>query len=124
MPASEEFQQLALRFTDPIQFDYEVIRGIMLADESIAERSRTTGIDRDTIGEKARRFVQHGIFGRVDQRTNTDEGRHYYPAVVAGTILYLKRLYPAIHYREIARIANGSGSASASCGCTCIILLS
>ncbi len=104
MSASEEFQQLALRFTDPIQFDYEVIRGIMLADESIAERSRITGIDRDTIGEKARRFVQHGMFGLVDQRTTTDKGRHHYPAVVAGTILYLKQLYPAIHYREIARI--------------------
>jgi len=53
MSASEEFQQLALRFTDAIQHDYEVIRGIMLVDESIAERSRITGVDRDTISEKA-----------------------------------------------------------------------
>jgi transposase InsO family protein len=104
MPTSESFQQFALRFTDPIQHDYEVIRGIMLADESIAERSRITGVDRDTIGEKARRFVQHGMFGLVDQRTTTDKGRHRYPDVVAGTILYLKQLYPGIHYREIARI--------------------
>jgi hypothetical protein len=27
MPAFERFQQLALRFTDPVQHDYEVIRG-------------------------------------------------------------------------------------------------
>ncbi len=69
MAASEEFQQLILRFTDPIQHDYEVIRGVVLADETIAERSRITGVDRDTVSEKARRFVQHGMFGLVDRRT-------------------------------------------------------
>ncbi len=104
MSASEEFQQIALRFTDPIQHDYEVIRGIMLADETIAERSRVPGVDRDTVSEKARSFLQHGMFGLVDRRTTTDAARHHYPDVVAGTILYLKQLYPAIHYREIVRI--------------------
>jgi hypothetical protein len=58
MAASEQFEQLALRFTDPLQYDYEVIRPIMLADETIAQRSRATGLDRETVGEKARRFVQ------------------------------------------------------------------
>jgi len=101
----EEFQQLALRFTDPIQHDYEVIRGIMLTDETIAERSRVTGVDRDTVSEKARRFVQHGMFGLVDRRTSNVTSRHRYPDVVAGYILYLKQLYPDIHYREIARIS-------------------
>jgi transposase len=43
------------------------------------------------------------MFGLVDHRTS-DKGRHRYPDVVAGTILYLKQLYPAIHYREIVRI--------------------
>jgi transposase InsO family protein/transposase len=106
MAVSEEgaFHQLALRFTDPVQHDYEVIRGIMLADETVAARSRATGLDRATVGEKARRFVQHGMLGLVDQRTTTLKGQHPYPAVVAGYILYLKQLYPAIHDREIARI--------------------
>lgn len=104
MAASEPFQQLALRFTDPVQHDYEVIRGIMLADETVAERSRATGLDRATVGEKARRFVQHGMFGLVDRRTTTTRGPHPYPAVVAGYILYLKQLYPPLHDREIARI--------------------
>ena len=53
MSTSENFQQLAMRFTDPVQHDYEVIRGIMLADETIAKRSRVTGVDRDTVSEKA-----------------------------------------------------------------------
>jgi len=104
MSAAEGFQQLALRFTDPIQHDYEVIRGIMLADETVAERSRMTGVDRDTVSEKARRFVQHGMFGLVDRRTTSGGSRHHYPDVVAGYILYLKQLHPGIHYREIARI--------------------
>jgi hypothetical protein len=38
MSASDTFQQLILRFTDPIQCDFEVIRGITLADETIIER--------------------------------------------------------------------------------------
>jgi hypothetical protein len=57
MSTLESFQQLAMRFTDPVQHDYEVIRGIMLEDETIAERSRITGVDRHTISDKAQRFL-------------------------------------------------------------------
>ncbi len=46
MPAADDFHQLALRFTDPVQHDYEVIRDIMLADATITERSHVTGLDR------------------------------------------------------------------------------
>ncbi len=42
--------------------------------------------------------------GLIDGRTTTDKGQQQYPDVVAGYILYLKQLYPPIHYREIARI--------------------
>jgi hypothetical protein len=30
----------------------------VLADETLVERSRITGVDRDTIGEKAHRFLE------------------------------------------------------------------
>jgi hypothetical protein len=76
MPISQSFQQLALRFTDPVQHDYEVIRGILLADETIAARSRETGLDRATVSDKARRFLEHGMFGLVDQRITTHKGQH------------------------------------------------
>ncbi len=99
-----DFRQLALRFTDPVQHDYEVIRDIVLADATIAERSQATGLDRETVGEKARRFVKGGMMGLVDRRTTTTKGQHQYPEVVAAYILYLKQLYPAIHDREVARI--------------------
>jgi transposase InsO family protein len=104
MPASEAFNQLALRFTDPVQYSYEVIRGIMLADETITARSEATGLDRATIGEKAQRFLEEGMLGLVDRRTITQAGRHQYPELVAACILYLKQLYPRIHYCEIVRI--------------------
>jgi Winged helix-turn helix len=104
MSAPEEFAQLALRFIDPIQFRYEVIRDIMLADATIAERSRITGVDRGTVATHARRFVEDGMLGLVDHRSTPDHDHHPYPAVVAGYILYVKQLYPPIHDREIVRI--------------------
>jgi hypothetical protein len=68
MTPSEEFGQLRLKFTDPIQHEYEVIRPIVLFSETISERSSQTGIERTRVGEKAQRFVQQGMFGLVDQR--------------------------------------------------------
>lgn len=106
MDVKEDFTQLKLRFTDPIQHDYEVIRPVVLFSQQIAERSRETEIERTTVGEKAKRFITEGMLGLVDQRT-TRAGRkeHTYPDPIAGYILYLKQLYPPIHYREIVRIA-------------------
>jgi transposase InsO family protein len=105
MIPTEEFGQLKLKFTDPIQHNYEVIRPIVLFDETISERSHQTGLERRRIGEKAQRFVQQGMLGLVDQRTEQSGGQvHVYPEAVAAYILYLKQLYPQIHYREIVRI--------------------
>jgi hypothetical protein len=109
MSASEAFAQLRLRFIDPIQHDYEVIRPIVLFAQPVAERGRETELARTTVGEKARRFVTQGMRGLVDRRT-TEAGRkgHAYPEPRPdGTrqyILYLKQLYPPIHHREIVRI--------------------
>jgi hypothetical protein len=51
MPASARFQHLALHFIDPVQHEYEVIRGIFVADETIADetiaaRSWETALER------------------------------------------------------------------------------
>src|SRR5262249_2656784 len=73
--------------------------------ETIAERSRQTGIERTVVGDKARRFVMEGMLGLVDQRPGR-AGRkgHRYPDAVAAYMLYVKQLYPPIHDREIVRI--------------------
>ena len=105
MKPTEEFTQLRFHFTDPIQHDYEVIRPIVLFAQPVATRSEETDIKRTTVGEKARRFVTGGMLGLVDRRKG-QSGRkgHRYPEAVARYILYLKQLYPPIHFREIARI--------------------
>jgi transposase InsO family protein/transposase len=105
MPPTEDFGQLRLKFTDPVQHHYEVIRPIVLFSETISERSRQTGVERTQVGEKAKRFIQKGMFGLVDQRTEKGGRKpHEYPEPIAEHILYLKQLYPPIHYREIVRI--------------------
>lgn len=105
MDRTEGFAQLQLRFIDPIQYDYEIIRPVVLFAETVAERSRETEMERTTVGEKARRFVTRGMLGLVDQRQNASGRKgHEYPENVAEYILYLKQLYPPIHYREIVRI--------------------
>src|SRR6266478_4911559 len=66
--AAEDFAQYKLQFVDDIQHDYEVMRPIVLLAATIAERSRQTGIERTSVGDKARRFVREGMLGLVDQR--------------------------------------------------------
>ena len=105
MSAAEDFAQYKLHFVDDIQHDYEVIRPIVLLAETIAERSRQTGIERTVVGAKARRFAMAGMLGLVDQRLVNPGGKgHVYPEAVAAHILSLKQLYPPIHDREIVRI--------------------
>ena len=104
MPLSEDFHQLALRFTDPVQYSYEVIRGILLADETVTARSEATGVDRATVSKKAQRFLEQGMLGLQDRRSTAGTERHQLPEVVAGYILYVKQLYPPLHHREIVHI--------------------
>lgn len=105
MSAAEDFAQYQLRFVDDIQHDYEVIRPIVLFAETMAERSRQTGIEPTVVGAKARRFAMEGMLGLVDHRLgNAGRKGQTYPEAVAAHILYLKQLYPPIHDREIVRI--------------------
>jgi len=93
----EDFEQIRLQCLDAIQYDYEVIRPIVLFAETAAERSRQTGMERTVVGDKARRFVMESMLGLVDQRPGR-AGRkgHRYPDAVAAYILYVKQMYPPI----------------------------
>jgi transposase InsO family protein len=104
MTLSEDFRQIRLKFTDPIQHDYEVVRPIVLFSKTVSERSRETDVERTKVGDQAKRFVQEGMFGLGDHRPNSGRKPQDYPPTVAAHILYLKRIYPPIHYREIMRI--------------------
>lgn len=103
------FGQLRLRFTDPVQHDYEAIRPVILFAETVTQRSEETEMERTTLGDKARRFVTGGMLGLVDLRQeNSGSKGHEFPDVIARQILYLKQLYPPIRYREIVRILERS----------------
>jgi hypothetical protein len=105
MDIKEDFTQLRLRFTDPVQHDYEVIRPVVLFAQSANSRSRETEVPRTTVREKAKQFFIDGMLGLVDQRATAAGNREIgFPDPVAKYILYLKHLYPPIHYREIVRI--------------------
>ena len=105
MDIEEDFTQLRLRFTDPVQHDYEVIRPVVLFAQSANSRSRETEMPRTTVREKARQFVIEGMLGLIDQRATAAGDREIgFPDPVAKYILYLKHLYSPIHYREIVRI--------------------
>lgn len=84
---TNDFLQLKLLFTDPLQNDYEVIRPIALFAETTAACSVQTRIERSTIGEKARHFVQKYMLGFLDQRS-THSGRklHTFPEPIATNI--------------------------------------
>ncbi len=52
MPSEVSFSQLQLKFIDPIQHDYEVIRPIVLFSQPVVERSQETEIARTTVSDK------------------------------------------------------------------------
>ncbi len=100
-----DFSQLRLLFTDPIQHDYEAIRPVVLFADPVTQRSEETEMGRTTLSEKARRFVTEGMFGLADKRmTNSGRQRKGYPEPVARYILQIKQLYPPITNSEIVRI--------------------
>jgi hypothetical protein len=86
--AAEDFAQYQLHFVDDIQHDYEVIRPIVLFAETVAERSRQTGMERTVVGAKARRFATAGMLGLIDQRRgNLGQQGHVYPEAIAAHLL-------------------------------------
>lgn len=49
MEATEDFSQLRLRFIDPTQYSYELIRPVVLYSHRVGERSEATQVDPSTI---------------------------------------------------------------------------
>jgi hypothetical protein len=90
--AQEEFARIREQFVDPLQHDDAGIRPLVLFGETAAERSRQTGLERTTVGAKARRFVLDGMDGLRDRRLEARGGQAPgYPEAMAGYILYLKQ---------------------------------
>ena len=58
LPASDDFDQIKLRFTDPLQHNDRVIRLIVRFAETVAARSAQTNLERTSVGDTARLLVR------------------------------------------------------------------
>ena len=88
MKKEQPFSQLKLRFRDPIQYEYEAIRPVILFAQPVTQRSRETKIPRTTVGKKAKQFVTSGMFGLLDQQSQVKQSKlNPYPEPVAHHIL-------------------------------------
>lgn len=100
------FDQLLLRFRDPVQRRYEIIRPVLLDECTAAERAAHTHLHPDTIGKLKRRFEQQGMLGLFPAHIaiRSRERRRQVPAAAVEELQRLKSLYDGFHYRELGRI--------------------
>ena len=106
MEPAHEFAQLQLRFTDQMQWRYELIRPLVFEEGTPAERAQETHTHPDTVRTLLRHFHQQGILGLVLNDVEVvKRGRtQRVPERVQQEIHRLKALYGGFHYRELARI--------------------
>jgi hypothetical protein len=97
--AQEECARIREQFVDPLQHAYEVIRPIVLFGETAAERRRQTGLERTTVGDKARRCVLDGMDGLRDRRMEARGAQASgYPEAMTGYVLYLNEVTGTMLY--------------------------
>ena len=98
-PATEEWDDLQLRFAWPEQYEYELIRPVVLFGLTAADRGVQTGVAARTIARRADRFETEGFAALADQaplQRLTDDIRR--------ALCELKAAYPAFGLRELATI--------------------
>lgn len=97
--ASDEWEQLQLRFTWPEQYQYELIRPVVLFGLTPADRGDQTGVAARTIARRANRFELEGFAALLQQAPP-----QRLPDDVRRTLRELKAEYPAFGLRELAAI--------------------
>jgi len=100
-PATDEWDALQLRLRWPEQYDYEVIRPVVLFGFPVAARADQTGVSQRTIARHADRFDAAGFAGLLDpepsQRLNDD---------IRQALRELKAAYVGFGLRELATIVD------------------
>jgi transposase InsO family protein len=98
--------QLPLRFHDPVQRRYEIIRPVLLDECTATERAAHTHLHPDTIGKLKRRFERQGMLGLFPAHVevSTRRRRRQLPEAAVQELQRLKGLYGGFHYRELGRI--------------------
>ena len=98
--------QLPLRFPDPVQRRYEIIRPVLLDECTATERAAQTHLHPDTIGKLKRRFEHQGMLGLFPAQSEMRPRGHRrrVPEAAVQELQRLKGLYGGFHYRELSRI--------------------
>jgi transposase len=107
MEPRRAFAQLELRFIDPIQWRYELIRPLVLCEGGTAtQRAQATQTHPQTVRKLTRRFAQQGMLGLFPDTVDVRPARRVrqVPEAVVQESARLKALYAGLHYREVARI--------------------
>ncbi len=107
MDPSREFAQLQLRFTDHVQWRYELIRPVVLMqNRTAAQRAEETQTRPETVRRLSRRFRQQGTLGLLPEHIeiiSPSRGKPV-PQAVVEEVARLKALYDGFGYHELTRI--------------------
>jgi len=99
-PATDDWDDLQLRLRWPAQYDYEVIRPVVLFGLPVAARADQTGVSQRTIARQADRFEAEGLAALLHneppQQRLSDEMRQ--------ALRDLKAEYASFGLRELATI--------------------
>jgi len=102
---TEQFSQLQLVFSDPVQERYEVARPLLLGQPLMAtERAIQTQKHPQTVRHYVRRFQAAGMAGLFDDEPDVVPRCGLVSEAVRHEVIRLKTLYPPLHLREIANI--------------------
>lgn len=102
IPATDDWQQLELRFTSPEQRTYELIRPVVLFGQSPAERAQETGAARRTLYRRVQRFAEEGMASLFADPPPTPA--RTLPVRLRQLIVELKAEYGGLRPNEIATI--------------------
>lgn len=99
--ATDNWQQLELRFTSPEQRTYELIRPVVLFGHSPAERAQETGAAQRTLYRRVQRFAEQGMASLFDDPPSP---ARTLPMRLRQLIVELKAEYGGLRPNEIATI--------------------
>jgi transposase InsO family protein len=104
---TDDFAQLKLTFVDHMQWRYEVIRPVvLLQDTTPQQRAHETQTHPFTVRRLVRQFRERGMLGLLPGPLEVvgTRGAPRVPEAIRHEIHRLKALYNGFHYRELSRI--------------------
>jgi putative transposase len=110
---STEWSELAAKCLWGEQIAYELVRPVVLKEQTPDERAPEVGLSKRTLQRKVQQFVQFGIPGLIPTTGHRSDDKRVLPIEVRQHIVLLKAEYPLLTAYEIAVICDikfGHGS--------------